>query len=126
MTDIMLDSSVWIDYFRKGQGEIFNRVDMLLDQNRIVLCGIVEFEIIQGIREKERHTIKELFGALPYVDFLRRDFVRAGEILNSLRKTGITIPPSDCLIATLCIRLDIMLLTFDKHFEAVSNLKRFT
>ncbi len=66
MADILVDSSVWIEYFRSGQGKIFDQLDQLLDEDRVVLCGFVELEIIQGIRLKERDLIEGLFKALPY------------------------------------------------------------
>ncbi len=58
MADIHVDSSVWIEYFRSGQEKIFDQLDQLLDEDRVVLCGFVELEIIQGIRLKERDLIE--------------------------------------------------------------------
>ncbi len=42
MNNFLIDSSVWIEYFRAGKEDVFDHVDTLLDQDRIVLCGIVE------------------------------------------------------------------------------------
>lgn len=125
MDKVLIDSSVWIQYFRNGQGDIFDNVDILLDKDCIVLCGMVELEIIQGIRYKERNTIYRLFEALPYVDTERTDFLKAGEILNKLRHKGVTIPSSDCIIASLCLRRDLSLFHLDKHFNHIPRLRHF-
>ncbi len=125
MADIHVDSSVWIEYFRSGQEKIFDQLDQLLDEDRVVLCGFVELEIIQGIRLKERDLIEGLFKALPYIETERPDFIEAGEKLNKLRKKGITIPASDCLIATICLRRELFLFDRDKHFDHFTELKRF-
>ena len=121
----MVDSSVWIEYFRKGRGAVFDAVDALLDEDRAILCGMVELEIIQGLRPRERRLVIDLFSALPYLETERRDYVAAGERLGELRRRGITIPSSDCLIGALCLRHDLSLLTLDRHFEHLPDVKRF-
>ena len=122
----LIDSSVWIEYFRTGEGKIFNTVDVLLDSGQAVLCGVVEMEILAGIKKSERKMIKDLFNALPYIRANREDFIAAGERLNNLRKKGITIPATDSLIATLAIDREISLLTLDKHFEHFKELNRIS
>lgn len=121
---VLIDSSVWIEYFRKGDGKIFDIVDELLDTDRAVLCGIVEMEILQGIKKKERKLIKDLFSVLPYSDFIREDFINAGNLLNQLRTNGITIPSTDCVIGALCQRHKYQILTLDKHFDYLENVRK--
>ena len=123
---VLIDSSVWIEYFRNGKGEAFNIVDALLDSGKAVLCGIVEMEIFAGMRKNERTLIKDLFSALHYINIERKDFRDAGERLNTLRKKGITVPASDCLIAALALNRNLPLLTLDKHFDYFTELKRIT
>lgn len=120
---VLIDSSVWIDYFRKGKSKVEEQVNLLLDENRIVLCGMVELEILQGLRGNEQVIIQDLFSVLHYVNTERSDFVNAGLILNDLRKKGITIPSSDCLIAAQCLHHKLPLFTLDKDFKQVRNLK---
>jgi len=124
MADVLVDSSVWIEYFRSGEGDLFDLVDGLLDERRVVLCGMVELEILQGIRPAERPTIKSLFSALDFVETVRSDYVAAGEQLNELRRTGITIPSSDALIGAVCVRNGLALLTTDRHFDHLAEIRR--
>jgi len=125
MPDVMIDSSVWIEYFRHGEGSISDNVDSLIDQDRVVICGIVEMEIIQGMKPKERTRIISLFDALHYVDASRNDYKLAGELLGKLRTKGITIPSTDSLIATISIRNNLELFSTDKHFDVVDGLKKY-
>ena len=125
MKNVLIDSSVWINYFRRGESVLAAAVDELLDAGRVVLCGMVELEIIQGLRQHERQLVESLFQALPYVETTRQDFIAAGNRLAELRQTGITIPAADGLIATLYIRHQLMLFSLDNHFDYLSNLTRY-
>lgn len=125
MKNVLIDSSVWINYFRRGESVIAEAVDELLDAGRVVLCGIVELEIIQGLRQHERQLVESLFQALPYIETTRQDFIEAGKRLAELRHTGITIPAADGLIATLCIRHHLMLFSLDNHFDYLPDLTRY-
>jgi predicted nucleic acid-binding protein len=122
---ILVDSSIWIDYFRSGVGKQYDMIEYYIDTNSIVICGIIELEILQGAQKKERNLIEDLFSALPYIETSRNDFLRAAELLGSLRKQGITIPLSDGIIAAQCLRRDIFLMSTDKHFDYIERLKRF-
>ena len=124
MADVMVDSSAWIDYFRHVEGAVGDSVGRLLDEDRIVLCGMVELELLQGVRAQDRRSLREVLGALSYVETQRRDFVAAGERLAALRREGVTIPASDGLIATLCVRHRLQLLAVDAHFDHLPEVDR--
>ncbi len=124
MADVMVDSSAWIDYFRKTEGAVGDRVSRLLDEDRIVLCGMVELELLQGVRPRERRVLGELLRALSYVETERRDFIAAGDRLAQLRRKGVTLPASDGLIAALCVRHKLQLLTLDAHFDHLEEVER--
>jgi len=121
---VMVDSSAWIEYLRRGEGPVPDAVDLLLEEDRALLCGVVEAEILQGVRSGERGEIADLFAALPYLDTERRDFVRAGERLGELRRDGVTIPLTDALIGALCARHGVALLTLDRHFDHMPEVER--
>lgn len=124
MNKVLIDSSVWINYFRPGKSVVAKELDIILDENRAVLCGMVELEILQGLRGKEHDLVKDLFTALQYIVTNREDFILAGTILNQLRQKGITIPSSDCLIAAQCIRSNFYLYTLDNDFKKIPSLKK--
>jgi len=123
--EIVVDSSVWIEYFRRGVGAVFDTLDALLDARRAVLCGMVELEIRHGLRPRERAVVTDLFQALPYFETRRSDFIVAGDLLGELRSHGVTIPSSDALIAAICLQRQVALLTLDRHFDRIPGLQRF-
>lgn len=125
MAKVLIDSSVWIDYFRRAKSSVAEHVNLLLDKDQVALCGMVELEILQGLRDKEHAVVRELFSALHFIEATREDFVVAGLTLNQLRSKGITIPSSDCLIAAQCIRNKLQLYTLDNDFKHIPRLEKY-
>lgn len=124
MADVLVDTSVWIDFFRNERGRIGDRLDALLAEDRAVLCGVVEMEIFQGLKAGESGKVWSVLEVIPYVETTRADFVDSGRLWQKLREEGRTIPSTDCLIGVLCIRHDLKLFTLHAHFDAVKELKR--
>lgn len=122
--DVLVDTSVWIDFFRSEQGRPGDLLDALLAEDRVLLCGVVEMEIFQGLREKELRDIQSVFEVVHYIETTREDFVKAGILWHNLRKEGRTIPSTDCLIASLCMQHNLSILSLDAHFDMVTDLKR--
>lgn len=121
---VMVDSSAWVEYFRRGEGSVSDAVDELLEGDRVLSCGVVEAEILQGLRSGEREEVADLFSALGYVETERQDFAAAGERLGELRRKRITIPLTDAIIGVLCSRHEAALLTTDLHFDHMSEIER--
>jgi len=119
----MVDTSTWIEYFREGKGTTCDMLDSLLEEDRAVLCGMVELELLRGVRTRERPRLKGLLDALRFVETTREDFIAAGERLCELRERGLTISASDALIAMVSKRNDLSLLTLDSHFKLFSDVK---
>jgi predicted nucleic acid-binding protein len=123
---VLVDTSVWIEFFRRSGTDTARTISGLLEARRVVICGPVIAELIQGIRtEKERSAVLGDLDALPYVEPDRDDWIAVGWIQNELLKKGITVPLTDALIARLCIRYDFSIYSFDKHFRHFSRLKKF-
>ncbi len=127
---VLADTNVWIAYFRGERAKAQEQpaaeaLDRLIGEDRVVLCGVVEMELYQGLREHERGTLEAQFTALEFFALDREDFRRAGHLLGDLRRQGVTIPSPDALIAALCLRHNLTLLENDGHFEHIAELKRF-
>jgi predicted nucleic acid-binding protein len=123
---VIIDSSCWIKYFRNNDQVVAKNVENLIQEARACLCGIIEMEIIQGIKSKQQNlSIKYVFTALPYFEFQRIDFINSGNTIRELRLNGITVAPSDALIAELCIRNNLSLYTKDNDFNNFPKLKRY-
>ena len=128
---VLVDTNVWIAYFRGERAKAQEQpaaeaLDRLIGEDRVVLCGVVEMELYQGLRENEQELLEAQFSALAFFETSREDFRRAGHLLGHLRRQGVTIPSPDALIASLCLRHNLMLLENDGHFEHIEGLKRFS
>ena len=125
LDSVLLDTSVWIDAFQGNTPDVIEIVRGLLNDDRVLTCGPVIFEIKRGLRPPERKKILPLFSAIIRLPVDETDWDAAGDLDASLRKKGITIPPMDVIIAQVCLHHKIFLFTLDEHFSSVSGLKLF-
>jgi predicted nucleic acid-binding protein len=123
IASIMLDTSVWIDALRGKTPHIVAVTQALLNDDRIVTCGPVIFEIKRGLRPANRKKILPLMDALIRLSVDEAVWDNAGDLDARLRKKGITIPPMDVIIAQICLHHKVSLFTLDKHFRSISELK---
>ncbi|MDP8256650.1 MAG: PIN domain-containing protein [Candidatus Alcyoniella australis] len=125
MSEVLIDTSAWIAALRGSERRIQRAVDGLLESDRALFCGVVEMELLHGLRPRERKTLLPLFEALPYVQLDREDWRSVGKLRGELRAKGKIIPATDALIAALCLRLGVQLLSLDKHFDRLPQLRRY-
>ena len=117
---ILVDSSVWIDFFN-GRGSRETDLLALLLRRRILLTGdLILAEVLQGFRDDRqvawaRHALL----SLPYADLAGLEVALASaQNYRLLRAKGVTIRKTiDVLIATFCIRGGHVLLHGDRDFE---------
>ena len=122
---VLVDSSAWIDFLR-GQEAAVRTVRALGRAGRVVICGQIQQEVLQGSRDdKAFQKLKEQMSIWTYEPEIPEDFVEAARIFSALRWKGITIPPSDCLIAALALRLNIALFSHDPDFDRIPRLSRY-
>lgn len=127
---ILVDSSVWIDYFTARDSIETNFLDEALIGDVVCLGDIVLAEVLQGFRrERDYRNARELLTALPIYQMLNPDLALiATENYRKLRKRGVTVRKSvDVWIATFCIKNRIPLLFSDRDFlPFVRHLKLAT
>jgi predicted nucleic acid-binding protein len=120
---VLVDTSVWIEFF-KQQSETGDKLSELIIKNVVWTCGIVLFEIIQGVKtEDEKATLLETLLILPYVEMTQPLWQRAGDLSASLKKKGVNFPLSDIFIAAICLEHNFQIFTLDKHFEQIRGVK---
>lgn len=118
MQGTLIDTSAWIDFFRKGNSKVADTVAHLIEADQAITAGPVIAELLQGVRgDKEDQQLQELLAVLPYLEVLRKDWQSAGRILRDLRTRGITIPLTDAVIGAVALRHQFPVLTMDKHFD---------
>ena len=116
---IVVDSSVWIDYFNGTESAAADRLDGLLGVTRVAVGDIVLAEVLQGFRDDAQYKIaKQTMTSLPVLEMLGQAMaIRCAENYRSLRERGVTIRKTvDVVIATYCIEHDLPLLFEDKDF----------
>lgn len=103
---ILVDSSVWIDYFNGLDTRESSRLDALLGREPVAIGDLIQLEVLQGFHhERDFRIASRLFAHLTNFDLLGQRLVkRAAQNYRSLRARGITIrKTADTIIATFCI-----------------------
>lgn len=117
---ILVDSSVWIDYFRGTPTPQAERLDALLGTESVVTGDLVLTEVLQGFAgDRDFNQAKKLLTSLVVVDLGGQEVaVQAAENFRALRKLGITVRKTiDAVIATRCIESGFTLLYSDRDFD---------
>jgi predicted nucleic acid-binding protein len=89
----------------------------------ILTTGLVLQELLQGFKgPKDRAQILDRFSDVPLLVPDRDDHVQAADLRNECRRAGIQIGTIDALMAELCIRHDLTMLTSDNDFMHIAKL----
>ena len=116
---ILVDSSVWIDYFRAADTPQVALLDSLFGRTRMAVGDLIAAELLQGVRDdKEFKWVKKVFATFTRLDLCGYDLaLKASENHRSLLARGITVRKTmDTLIATRCIEDGLTLLHADRDF----------
>ena len=117
---ILVDSSVWIDYFRGLATPQSDWLDALLGSELLATGDVVLAEVLQGFaRERDFNNALRLLTSLSVIDIGGQDIaVQAARNFRSLRALGVTVRKTiDTLIATRCIESGHSLLYSDRDFD---------
>lgn len=117
---ILVDSSVWIDYFRSADTPQVELLDSLLGRSPIAVGDLIAAEVLQGARsEREYRRVKAALEAFDHIDLASYDLaIKASENLRTLRAKGVTVRKTiDTLIASRCIADNLTLLHADRDFD---------
>lgn len=117
---ILVDSSVWIDFFNGVRTPQTDKLDDLLGAEELVMGDLILTEVLQGFnRDRDFETARKALAALPVVELGGEEIaVEAAKNFRRLRKLGITVRKTiDCIIATRCIVSGHDLLHSDRDFD---------
>jgi predicted nucleic acid-binding protein len=119
---VLVDTSAWIDFFRKREPERHELVATLLREGRAMGTGIVALELLRGAKTtKELKLVSELFETLNMVYQAPSTYVAAGKMGYDLARNGYTLSTVDLLIAQIAIENELSLLTLDRHFLTIGE-----
>lgn len=116
---ILVDSSVWIDYFQGADNPQVALLDSMLGRSPLAVGDLIAAEVLQGVRnERQFRLVKRTFDAFTHIDL--SDYalaIKASENYRRLRDKGITVRKTIAtLIATRCIEDGLTLLHRDRDF----------
>ncbi len=117
---IVVDSSVWIDYFTGNDTPEADHLDSLLGQELIAIGDLVLTEVLQGFRtDKDFRKARDLLLSFHIVNMLDTTIaLKSAANFRALRKRGLTVRKTvDSIIATYCIENRLPLLHSDKDFQ---------
>ena len=117
---ILVDSSVWIDYFRGIAAPQAAKLDSLLGTELIATGDLILTEVLQGfVIDRDFNQARKLLTSLVIVDLAGQTIaIKAAENFRALRSLGISVRKTiDTLIATHCIENRLPLLYSDRDFD---------
>lgn len=124
MDNILIDTSVWIEYFANKPSELTQKVDEFIFTAEVCTCYPVLQEVLQGIRLDEQHAKTKAY--LLDLKLFQEDpvlvSIESADLYRFLRKKGITVRSSqDCTIAWFAINFNAKLLHNERDFEIIAR-----
>ena len=122
---ILIDTSVWIDYFKSANNNIAEQVDEILTNAEVYVPKSVIAELIQGAKsEKEISVIEEFVNAFHLIDQSEDTWSKAGKLSYAMKRKGITANLMDCYLAVIAQENNCKILTLDRHFKDIKKFLR--
>jgi predicted nucleic acid-binding protein len=117
---ILVDSSVWIDYFRGTITPQTEKLDSLLGREPLAIGDLILTEVLQGCAdEREFNQVRRLLTSLLVVELGGQEIaIPAARNFRKLRNLGVSVRKTiDTVIATRCIQSGYDLLHSDRDFD---------
>ncbi|OQA64710.1 MAG: PIN domain protein [Spirochaetes bacterium ADurb.Bin269] len=120
---ILVDSSVWIEYFKGNEKAL--PLNQLLDTNTVCINDLILAELLPSINHKKENVLKELLLTITKIpleiNWNTIIYMQTQNLKNGINKVGI----ADLIIVQNVMENDLELFTFDRHFELMSDLHDF-
>jgi predicted nucleic acid-binding protein len=117
---ILVDSSVWADYFKGVVTPQTEKLDRLLGREFLAIGDLILTEVLQGFaEEKDFNAARKMLTSLKVVELGGQEVaIQAAKNFRALRKLGVTVRKTiDSVIATRCIESGYDLLHDDRDFD---------
>ena len=121
---ILVDSSVWINYFNGKISPETDWLDSALGQEPIIMGDLILTEVLQGFHaEKDFKAAQKLLLTFPFMEMVGRELaIKSASNYRFLRKKGVTIHKTiDVIIGTFCLHYHLALLHDDKDFDPMEK-----
>ncbi len=120
---VLIDTSIWIDYFRGSSENLGTRVDEYLSAETVFAPAVVMAELIQGAKsERELSAIDELFGTIHLLEQQQDTWKNAGLLSYKLKRKGYNVSLTDCYMAQIALENGCDVYTRDVHFQLIAKV----
>jgi predicted nucleic acid-binding protein len=126
---ILVDSSVWIDYFNGRKTTKTDWLDSALGDEQIIVGYLILTEVLQGFQsDHDFNTARKLLLDFPFMEMVGQELaIKSALNYRFLRKKGVTVRKTiDVIIGTFCLNYQLALLHDDRDFDPMEkylNLK---
>ena len=121
---ILVDSSVWIDYFNGNKTDKTDWLDSSLGNIPIIIGDLILTEVLQGFQsDKDFKIARDLLLRIPFMPMDGQELaLKSAMNYRLLRRKGVTVRKTiDVMIATFCIHYHLPLLHDDRDFDPMSK-----
>ena len=120
---ILIDSSVWIDYYHpKGPETLKRKVQEELAQGTVATVGLIAVEVLQGAPNLTTFSaLQEDFLGYHWLEITQDVYLEAARLSSSLRQTGASVPTTDVVIAAAALHYHAHLWHRDNDFTRLAH-----
>jgi tRNA(fMet)-specific endonuclease VapC len=119
---VLVDTSVWIEFFRKKESSFSKRLKSYLELNQVYYTGPIAVELYQGAKtNKEIDVIDQLLQDIHYVEITRTHYHHAGQISHQAAQSGKIFSIVDIILAVVAHDENLRLLSLDAHFKEITR-----
>jgi len=119
---VLVDTSVWIEFFRKKESTVSSKLREYLKLNQVCYTGPIAVELYRGAKTyKEIQIIDQLLQTITYTEITRTHYHRAGLISQKAAREGKAFSTIDMILATVAHDEQLQLFSLDTHFQDISR-----
>lgn len=119
---VILDTSVWIEYFRGKNAPLCTHVEALIAERRLRQLHIITAELLRGAAHaSEQRVIQSTIGYIPIASLTDQFWLIVGQFCFDLARKGVVVSLPDAWIAKAAIEHHCMLWSLDHHFQPIAR-----
>lgn len=119
---VLPDTSVWVDFSRRGAKGGASALRGLLDHGEVAVCGPVAAELLAGADGEVAERMWATLSSLPWAELDSAAWREVGAIARRLRRDEQTLPLTDVTVAVAAARAGHLLWSFDGDFERIASV----
>lgn len=120
MSGIIVDTSLWIEFFKKGTS--WDLLEQGLQDGRVWLSPIVAAELLSGVQSKKESTqLQDFLQELPLYPTPFKHWIEVGKLRSHLLKLGYSVSIPDAHLAQCALECQGPLLSLDKIFQKIAK-----